>query len=114
MPVDPISKSPGARWPIEESTTAADRLGGGEQLAPTADRPTTMPVATAEAVGSSAANAEDADVVPESGAVKPVAPEEQTTPLRHRRAWSDPLFGHEAPGGASSRGGGGRGGRDRT
>ena len=45
-----------------------------------ADGLATMPRATARTIESSAANAGDADAAPESGAAKPVAPEEQTTP----------------------------------
>ena len=46
----------------------------------TEDRSATMPRAMAENTGSSAVNAGDASAAPESGAVRPVAPEEQTTP----------------------------------
>ena len=74
--MDPIPESPGARQPVEESTATASGLGAGEQLAPVMDSSAMMPGATMETVGSSAANAGDADAAPEFGAVKLVAPEE--------------------------------------
>ena len=61
------------------------------------DRLATMPEATAKTAGSSTANVGDTGGTPESWAVKPVAPEEQTMPPRRRRAYSDPLSGHGAP-----------------
>ena len=78
--MDLVPKSPGARWPTEESTAAAGKLGGDEHLAPTADGSATMPGATAKTAGSSAANAGDAGAMLESRAAKPVAPEEQPAP----------------------------------
>ena len=47
MPANPIPESPGARWPVEESTAAADELGGRERLASTADEPVVVPGAMA-------------------------------------------------------------------
>ena len=49
-------------------------------MAPTADESVTVPRATTEAAGSSAANAGDVDATPESGAAWPVTPEEQMAP----------------------------------
>ena len=74
MPADPFPKSLGARWPTEESTTAADELGDRERLAPMA-----VPGATAGATGSSEVDARVADTTPELGAEKPVVLEEQAT-----------------------------------
>ena len=76
MPVDLIPEAPGARRPAEESTAATGGLGGGEQLAPTGDRSAAMPRVTAETSGSSAVNTGDAGAMPESGAARPVQPEE--------------------------------------
>ena len=78
MPVDPVLKSPGARRPVEESTAAADELGGRERLASTADEPVVVPGATARATGSLEVEAGVADTMSESRAEKPVVPEEQT------------------------------------
>ena len=70
--VDPIPESPGARRPAEESTATTGRLGGGKQLAPMADGSKMMPGATAEIVGSSAANAGEVGATPVAGVEKPV------------------------------------------
>ena len=78
--MDPILESLGARQSAEESAAAAIELGDGEQLALTADGSAMVPRATAETVGSSAANAGDVGATPESGTTKPVTPEEQTAP----------------------------------
>ena len=78
--MDPILESSGAWQSVKESATAPVELGDGEQLAPTADGSTAMRGATVETTGSSAANAGDASVAPESRAVKPVVPEEQPVP----------------------------------
>ena len=80
MAVDPIPESPGAQRSAEESAAATGELGGGEQLAPTADKSVTMPGATAKTAGSSAVNAGDVGAMSESGAAKPMVPEEQTMP----------------------------------
>ena len=63
---------------MEESTAAADVLGGGERLAPTADGSVAMPGATAEAAESLEADAGVADAASESTIDKLVVPEEQT------------------------------------
>ena len=76
MLADPVLKSLGARRPVEESTAAADVLGGGEWLSPTADGSTAMPGATEETTGSSEADAGVADAAPESGVGKSVGAEE--------------------------------------
>ena len=65
------------RWPTEESTAAADGLGGGERLAPTADESAVVLGATVGAAGSLEADAGVADAASESGVEKPVVPEEQ-------------------------------------
>ena len=67
MPTDPVPESSGAQWPMEESTAAADGLGGGEQLAPMADESAAMPGVTAGATGSSEVDARVADATPELG-----------------------------------------------
>ena len=67
------------RWPTEESTAAADGLGGRERLAPTADESAAVLGATVGAAGSLEADAGVADAVPESGAEKPVVPKEPST-----------------------------------
>ena len=77
MPADPIPESPGARWPVEESTAAADELGGGEQLVSMVDKPVAVPGSTAGAAVSSEVEAGVANAMPESGAEKSVEPEEQ-------------------------------------
>ena len=80
MLVDPILESPGARQSAEESAAAASGLGSGEQLAPTMDGSTMIPGATAETARSSAASVGDVGATPESGAAKPMVPEEQPAP----------------------------------
>ena len=62
---------------MEESTTPAGGLGDGERLAPMADESVAVPGATAEAAGSSGAEAGVADAAPESRAEKPAVPGEQ-------------------------------------
>ena len=79
--MDPISEFPGARQPTEESTAAADGLGGGERLVPTVDKSAAMPGAMAGATGFSKVDAGVVDAVPESGAEKPVVLEEQAALL---------------------------------
>ena len=64
MSADPVLESSGAQRPTEESIAAADVLGGGERLAAMTDGLMVMPVATAEAVGSSEAAARVTDVAP--------------------------------------------------
>ena len=78
MPADPVSESPSARRPAEESTAAADELGGRERLASTADEPVVVPGATARATGSLEVEAGVANTMSESRAEKSVVPEEQT------------------------------------
>ena len=79
MPADPVLESLGARWHAEESTAATDILSGGEKLASMTDGSMSVPGATAEAAGSSGAEAGVADAALESKAEKPMVPEEQTT-----------------------------------
>ena len=78
MLVAPILESPGARQSAEESTTAADGLGGGERMASMVDRSVMVPGVSAEAAGSSGAEVGVTDTAPESGAGKSTVPEEQT------------------------------------
>ena len=77
---DPVPESTGARRPTEESTATTGGLGGDGQLALMADGSATVHGAMAETARSSMANARDAGAVPESGAAKLVAPEEQPAP----------------------------------
>ena len=78
MLADPVPESPVAQRPAEDSTTAADELGGNKRLASTADGLATVPRATAEAARSSGADAGVADAAPEARAKKPIVLEEQT------------------------------------
>ena len=64
---------------MEESTTAADGLGGGDRLVTTADKSAATLGATAGATGSSEADAGVTDDVPKSRAEKPVVLEEQAS-----------------------------------
>ena len=57
----------------------------------------TVPEATAEATGSSAMNAGDADAAPESRAAKPVAAEEQTVPLEASPGMVEPAVRPRRP-----------------
>ena len=70
---DPILESPGARWPTEESTTAADGVGGGERLTMMVTDATETP----GAAKSLKAGAGATNVMPESRAGRPVVPKEQ-------------------------------------
>jgi len=63
---------------VEESTAAADGLGGGERLVSMADGSATVPGATTEAAGSSGAEARVADAALEAGAEKSTMPKEHT------------------------------------
>ena len=79
MLADPILESPGARWPTEESTTAADGVGGGERLATmVADAMETLG-AIARAAKSLEVGARAANIAPESGAGRLVVSKEQAT-----------------------------------
>ena len=66
--IDSVPESPGARRFVEDSTIAADGVGGGEQLATTAGDSTEMPGATERAAESSKVIAGAANIVPESRA----------------------------------------------
>ena len=68
MPAGSVPKSPGAHWSVEESTTVADGVGGGEWLATTAVDVTEMPGAMARAVESSEVETRATDVVSKPGA----------------------------------------------
>ena len=95
----PVLEPPSARRLEEESAVAAGRLGGGEQLVPTADKSATIPKAMVGTVKSSGVEAGVAGDVPESGAAQLVALEEQTAPpevsqgvVGHAlRPWSSPV-----------------------
>ena len=80
MLVAPVSKSPGARQPAEESTATADGLGGGERLVSTADGSAIVPGATVEATRSSGAKAGVVDTALESEAEKLMVSKQQTMP----------------------------------
>ena len=79
MLVDPVLKSLGTRRPAEESTNAADGLGGGERLALTTNELAAVPRATTGATGSLEADAGVAKAMSESGVEEPVVLEEQAT-----------------------------------
>ena len=64
---------------MEESTTIADGVRGGERLATTANDSTEMPGAMARAPESSEVGAGAANVMLESRTQRPVASEERTT-----------------------------------
>ncbi|XP_066393448.1 uncharacterized protein [Miscanthus floridulus] len=83
---DSVPESPGARRFAGDSTTAADRVGGGERSATTTDDSTEMPGATARAAESSKAEAGAADVVPESEAQRPTALEDTTREVKRLRS----------------------------
>ena len=78
IPADPVSESPGVQRPLEESTADADELGGRERLASVADEPMAMPRAMVGTTRSSDVDAGVVDAASESGAEKPMVPEEQT------------------------------------
>ena len=81
MSAAPVPESTRARQPEEESTIAAGKLGDDERAVLTMDGSVAVPEATARTTDSLGAKAAVAGNVPESGAVKPVVPEEQTTLL---------------------------------
>ena len=81
MLADPVLESPGARWPIEESTTTAGGLGGGERLTPMADGSATMLEETAGIAKSLGVEVGVAGVTPTLGPEKPTVPEEQAALL---------------------------------
>ena len=62
MPTDPVLESLGARRPTEESTTAADGVGGGERLVTTAADATETTGATTGATEPSEVGVGAADV----------------------------------------------------
>ena len=76
--MDPILESSGARQPTEESTAPTGGLGDGERLAPMADESVAVPGATAEAAGSSGAEAGVSHATLESKAEELVVLGEQT------------------------------------
>ena len=65
---DSVPESPGARRFVEDSTIAADGVGGGERSATTMGESMEMLGATARAAESMKAEAGAADVMPESRA----------------------------------------------
>ena len=67
-PVDSTPESLGAQWFVEESTTTAGGVEGGERLATMVDDSVETLGATARAAESSEARAGAADVMPEFGA----------------------------------------------
>ena len=77
LQIDSVLESPGARRFAEDSTTAADGVGGGERSATmTGDLIETLG-ATARAAESSKVEARAAGAVPKSVAQGPAASEEQ-------------------------------------
>ena len=94
MLVDSTQESLGAWWFMEESTTAAGGVEGGERLATTTSESAEMPGAMVRAAESSEAEAEAeagaTDIVPEIGAQRPEASEEQATCPEMPRG----MFGH--------------------
>jgi len=73
---DSVLESPGARWFSEDSTTAADGVGGGERSATMIGDSTAMPGATARAIESSKAEARATRVVVELGVQRPAGSKE--------------------------------------
>ena len=74
---DSVPDSPGAHRSAEESTTTASEIGGGERLLTMVDESAAMPGAAVRATRSSKAEAGAANAMLESGAERPVVPEEQ-------------------------------------
>ena len=72
MPVDSVPESSGAQLFAEESTTAADGVGGGERL-------TTMAADVMESPGATAGSTESLEAGAGATNVAPVVPEEQAT-----------------------------------
>ena len=77
LQTDSIPESPSAHQFAEESTTAADGVGGGERLVTTADDSVETPGAMAGAAKSSEAGAGATDVMPEFGVQRPAVSKEQ-------------------------------------
>ena len=75
-----MSGSPGARQPVEESTTAAGGLVDGERSASAEDGSATIHEAMEGIVGPSGAEAGVAGDAPEYGSTEPVAREVLTVP----------------------------------
>ena len=76
---DSIPESLSAHRFVENSTTAADGVEGGERSATTTGDSIETPRAAARAAESSKAEVGAIEVVPESGAQGPAASEEQAT-----------------------------------
>ena len=74
---DSVPESPGTRRFVEDSTTAADGVGGGERLTTMTGDLTEMPGEVARAAESSKAEAKAARAMLESGAQRLAALEEQ-------------------------------------
>ena len=77
MWIDSVLESLGARQFVEDSTTAADGVGGAERSATTMVDSMETPGATARATESSKAEAGAVGAVPKSGAQRPATLEEQ-------------------------------------
>ena len=78
--VAPVSGSPGAWQPAEESTTAVGGLANSEGSASAEDGLATIREATVGTVGPLGAEARAASDAPEYGSTEPVAREELTAP----------------------------------
>ena len=74
--MDPVLESPSIGWPMEKSTAVADGVGGGERLTTAAANATETPGATVGATKSSEAGARATNIALESGAGRPMEPEE--------------------------------------
>ena len=79
-PLAPMSRSPGARQPAEDSTTAAGGLGHGERSALVGNESATIPKATVVAAKPLGAEARIASEAPKSGSTEPMAPSELKAP----------------------------------
>ena len=76
----PVTESPDARRPIEESNTATGGLRDGERSAPAEDRLATMLETTRGTARPSGAETEVASDAPGFGSTKPLSLEELMVP----------------------------------
>ena len=96
-PAAPMSGSPGARQPAEESTTATGGLGDGERLASAVDGSATIPGATTGTARPSGAEAGAASHAPEYGLMELVAREELTAPPEASQGMVRPTVRPKSP-----------------
>ena len=97
MPADPVSGSPGARQPAEESTTAAGGLVDSKRSVSVEDGLARIPKATAGTIGASGAEAGVASDAPEFGSTEPVAPEELMAPPEASQGMVGPAVEPQSP-----------------